>query len=254
MDIEILFENEHCLVINKPAGVSVHSDGKDPSPTIADWMATTYPESREVGEPMLINGVSIHRAGIVHRLDKETSGCLLLAKTQEAYEYFKSQFQAHTIEKEYHMFVYGAPKEDKGVIREAIGRSGGDIRKWTTGKNARGTLREAVTEYEVRARVDMRGEVSELFTGGSTAEGVYAFVVARPKTGRTHQIRVHMRYLNTPIVSDPLYRGSHEFALGFNRLALHAFGLTFRLLDGQMCEIDAPYPADFQEAFKSCGI
>ena len=154
------------------------------------------------------------------------------------------------IEKIYHTFVYGGIKEASGKITDSIGRSKSDVRKWATGKGARGTLREAITEYTVRGVIG--GEMGR----GSTEEGTFSFVECRPKTGRTHQIRVHMKSINHPIVSDTLYaekRNKSENQLGFTRLALHARMLSFTDLLGETVSITAPYPADFEKALEILG-
>jgi 23S rRNA pseudouridine1911/1915/1917 synthase len=252
-EIPILYEDENCLFIDKPAGISVHGDGKSPEHTIADWVLENYPALATVGEPLLVRiggeEIAVPKPGIVHRLDKETSGVMLIAKTEETYEFFKEQFKEREIEKVYHAFAYGWPKEDLMSVTEPIGRDSGDIRRWTTGKGARGTLREASTEIRVLSRFGDR----EYEGKGSTDEGTYAFIEARPKTGRTHQIRVHMRTLNHPIVADSLYAPKRPKALGFERLALHARTLAATLPSGERKMVTAPYPADFEQALKQAG-
>jgi 23S rRNA pseudouridine1911/1915/1917 synthase len=248
--VEILYEDDNCLFLNKPAGLSVHGDGKSDQYTLAHWVLENYPTLLAVGEPikMQIGGeeIEVPKPGIVHRLDKDTSGVMLLAKTHEAYEFFKKQFQAHEITKIYHCFVYGWIKEDRQTIDSPIGRDSGNIRRWITGKLARGTIREAVTHITVLNRFG-----KTLYEGkGSTEEGTYSFVEARPKTGRTHQIRVHLRSINHPIVSDSLYAQKRDQALGFTRQALHARELTLAIPGGEMKTVVAPYPADFENALK----
>ena len=142
----ILYEDENMLVINKPAGLVVHGDGRGNFETLADIIIKKFPEIKDVGEPLLIEGETIYRPGIVHRLDKDTSGALIIAKNQETFLNLKEQFQNHEIQKVYRAFLYGSLKDDKGVINEPIGRSNGDIRRWATGRSARGTMREAITE------------------------------------------------------------------------------------------------------------
>lgn len=255
-DISILFENEDCLFINKPAGISVHGDGKTPEHTVADWVLEKYPALASVGERMKLKikneELIIKKPGIVHRLDKETSGVMLIAKTHDAYEFFKKQFQERTTKKIYHAFVYGWLKSDAGTIDESIGRSTGDIRKWGTGKGTRGTMREATTLYRVLSRFSPISNLqSQISDGkGSTEEGTYSFVEAEPKTGRTHQIRVHLRSINHPIVCDSLYAPKRPRALGFERLALHARELTITLPSGEKKTVQAEYPPDFESATK----
>jgi len=250
--LTILYEDSDCLCIDKPAGISVHKDGKTEEVTVADLVLERYPELLGVGEPLVVRHgaetIEIPKPGIVHRLDKETSGVMLIAKNQPAYEFFKKQFQDREIQKTYHAFVYGWPKEDTETIDMPIGRDSGNIRRWTVGKAARGTLRDAVTEIAVLARFGDRAYEGK----GSTEEGTYAFIEAKPKTGRTHQIRVHLRAANHPIVSDSLYAPKREPALGFARLALHARELTLALPGGQKKTIQAPYPPDFEAAIKVC--
>ena len=246
--IPVLYEDANCLFINKPAGLAVHGDGKSGEYTLADWILVHYPTLSNTGEPIVtkIKGedIVIPKPGIVHRLDKETSGVLLVAKTSEAYQFFKNQFQEREIEKIYHAFVYGWPKENEQEISGAIGRDSGNIRKWIVGKTARGTMRDAVTCVRVLSRFGER-----VYQGkGSTDEGAYSFIEARPKTGRTHQIRVHLRSINHPIVCDSLYAPKRDPALGFARLALHARQLSLTLPSGETKTVLAPYPEDFEHA------
>ena len=247
MNIKILFENKDLLIINKPAGISVHGDGREKRKTIADWVLDKYPKLKNVGEPFFteIKGgkkLEIKRPGIVHRLDKETSGVLLIAKNQKTFLFLKEQFQNHKIKKVYNAFVYGIvspPKASllsgkRGVINAPIGRSPKDIRMWTAGRGAKEPLREARTEYSV-----IKSFKSE--------NKNFSYLEIHPKTGRTHQIRVHFRYINHPVVSDPLYRGREDLALGMKRLALHARSLTFLLPNGELETVEAPYPIDFNK-------
>jgi 23S rRNA pseudouridine1911/1915/1917 synthase len=260
MKIKILYEDKNMLAIDKPAGVAVHpaveqahygagSDGKSKKPTIADWVLLNYPSTKNVGEPikLIINNeeLIIKRPGIVHRLDRETSGVLLIAKNQKTFLFLKDQFKNHKVKKVYRAFVYGSvsdPKASlltggKGVINVPIGRSPKDIRAYTAGRGARQPLRDAITEYIVIDRFRDKGEQ-------------YSYVEVYPKTGRTHQIRVHMRYINHPVVSDPIYRGTKDLALGMKRLALHASSITFTQSNGELKTIEAPLPADFKKAIK----
>lgn len=242
----ILYEDENMLVINKPAGLVVHGDGRGDFETLADIIVREFPEIKDVGEPLLIDGKTIYRPGIVHRLDKDTSGALIITKNQEAFLNLKEQFQNHEIQKIYRAFLYGALKDDKGIINESIGRSSSDIRRWATGKSARGSMREAITEYKVLARYGLPEGVVK----GSTEVGTYTYIEAMPQTGRTHQIRVHFRHMNHPVICDTLYAPGREEALGFRRLALHAFQITFKKLNGENMTVEAPLPADFKSAAK----
>ena len=234
MDIPILYEDGDVVVVNKPSGLVVHSDGKTKEPTLADdWVLTHYPETKNVGEPFVKDGVTIPRPGIVHRLDRATSGALVIAKNERAFEHLKRQFQEREVTKTYNAFVYGAMKEEDGVIDRPIGKSASDFRLRSAQRGARGVLREAVTEYTVLSR-------------GADA----SFLEIRPKTGRTHQIRVHLKAINHPVVCDTLYAPKRPPLFGFSRLALHARSIAFKTIGGEMVTVEAPLPEDFVAARK----
>ena len=232
--IEILFEDEGCVVINKPAGIMVHSDGRSTETSIADWALRNYPETEKIGEPItLSNGKKVNRPGIVHRLDKETSGALIVVKTPEFFANIKEQFKSREVAKEYRAFVYGSVKSERGTIDRPIGRSKNDFRKRTAQRGVRGDIREAVTVYRVIER-----------------DTDVTLVEVRPLTGRTHQIRVHFKAINHPVVADSLYAQGKPPLLGFKRLALHAKSIEFTDCKGKKRRVEAPYPADFQAAMK----
>jgi 23S rRNA pseudouridine1911/1915/1917 synthase len=241
--ITILYENENYLVIDKPAGLIVHSasaspqrdgsDGKTKEETLVDWVVENYPEMENVGEPLeLQSGEVIKRSGIVHRLDRETSGCIALAKNQEAYEFLKNQFKNREIKKVYKTFVTGVLKNNEDVIDRPIGRSP-KFGLWSATKGMKGKVREAVTEYKVLER-------------GSE----HSFLEVKPKTGRTHQIRVHLKAINYPVVCDKIYNPKTDCAFDFERLALHAESLEFKDLGGQKIMVVAPLPEDFANGLK----
>ncbi len=232
MEPTTLYEDSDVLAINKPAGLVVHSDGKTNEPNLVDWLLSKYPDIKKVGESWTSQkGEEILRSGIVHRLDRDTSGVMLIAKTDESFDNLKSQFQNHKTQKTYQAFVIGEMKTENGVIDRPIGRSSKDFRMWSAQRGARGELREAVTEYKV-----------VLKSGG------YSFVEVYPKTGRTHQIRVHFKAINYPLVGDPLYAPTVENKLGFFRTALHSKEIIFMGLDGKENKVLAPYPDDFERA------
>lgn len=233
-NIKIIFENDEVLAVDKPAGLVVHSDGKTKEPSLTDWVFEKYPEMESVGEKAVYDGKEIARPGVVHRLDRETSGVIVLAKTQESFENLKKQFQEREIEKTYNAFVYGAVKNEEGTIDRPIGKSKSDFRKWSAQRGARGEMREAVTEYKVLKK-----------------NKEFSYLEIFPKTGRTHQIRVHLKAINYPVVCDKLYAPKRESALRFERLALHACSLTFSLLNGEKVTVEAELPEDFQNALKS---
>ncbi len=236
--IPILYEDDDMLAINKPAGVMVHADGRSKEKTIADWAVETYPSLKGVGEPLtLASGEVIERPGIVHRLDRDTTGVLLIAKTQQAFLHLKLQFQDRHMEKRYIAILYGNLPDDHGVIDRPIGKSRKDFRLWSAQRGAKGAMREASTVYDVLGR-----------------SGGYSVVAAQPKTGRTHQIRVHFKAINHPVVCDPLYAPKRPCVFGFTRTALHAQTLTFTQGDGTKQQVEAPLPPDFLAALQELGL
>lgn len=230
-DPTIIFEDDVLLVLNKPAGLVVHTDGRTTEPTLDEWVLLHYPTLRDVGGlHTLDNERYVPRVGLLHRLDRDTSGVILAAKTDDAFHFLQRQFLDRSIEKEYIALVHGVPDPKKGTIDLPLGRSRTDFRKWTTPPDARGTLRKALTEYEV------------IQEGGG-----YALVVCRPKTGRTNQIRVHMAAIGHPLVGDVKYGGTP--VLGMNRAALHARALSFtHPLTGKRMTVEAPLPEDVENA------
>lgn len=232
----VIYEDEHLVAVNKPSGLVMHA-GIGTGFTLADWVARTYPGFRDIGEPFVgSDGRSIPRFGIAHRLDKGTSGALLLAKNQPMFSLLKRHFQNRAILKEYHAFVHGRPPRERGIVSLAIGKSRHDFRRQTT-RSIRGPARDARTEYVVAGRCP--DDIS--------------FVRFYPRTGRAHQVRAHARSLHTPIVGDSLYAASREPALGFSRPALHAYRITVPARqDGDPLHIVAPYPDDFAHALSFC--
>lgn len=234
----ILLENEHLMVIDKPSGLLVHPDGKREEYSLVDWILKNRPKMAGVGEPLKMEykgeQIVIDRPGIVHRLDRETSGVMILAKDQKTYEHLKLQFQDHSIRKEYVAIVLGYV-EPRGVVNTPIGRNARDIRIWTAGRGARGVLRDAVTRYVIQKKlIDKAGNK-------------YSVVSLFPETGRTHQLRVHMKFTQHPIIGDGLYAPKTVGMLGFNRVALHARKITFKDIDNKECTIEAELPEDFKK-------
>ena len=228
----IIYEDDAVLAINKPAGLVVHHDGRTDEFAVTDWVVRQYPFMGTVGEPFVLkNGEVINRAGVVHRIDRETSGVLLLAKTEDSFRSLKEQFQERNVVKHYNAFIYGTPQEQKGQINLPIGRSTRDFRLWTAGKNVRGHTREAVTEYEVLSHNEKS-----------------SFLAITPQTGRTHQIRVHLKAIGHPVVCDKRYAPERECILGFERVALHARSILIKTLSGSTLSVEAPFPPDFERA------
>jgi len=222
----VIYEDKNFIVVNKPAGLPVHVGGSIKSGTLAEWLIEKYPEIKSVGDDPKI------RPGIVHRLDKETSGVLIIAKNQKAYEHLKSQFKNRSVEKIYNAFAQGSFKDESGEIDFPIGRSARDFRRRAV-KGTRGETREALTLYKV-------------LVNGREA----SFLEIFPKTGRNHQIRVHMKAVNHPIICDKLYSPKAQCILGFRRLALHARSIKFKDQSGDEINIEAPLPEDFEEALE----
>lgn len=244
MDISILYEDDDIMVINKPAGLIVHFDGRNEEPSVVDWVLEKYPETLGIGEDSISpQGVHIPRPGIVHRLDRTTSGVMILVKSQEAHACIKQQFQSRTLDKQYVALVYGHPKSDKGVIDAEIGRTKKKPRKWTALRGKSGTLRSAITEWNVLNRA----------TDEATDEPV-TYMSLSPKTGRTHQIRVHLKAIHHPIVCDHIYAAKRPCLFGFSRPALHARSISFTLLNGERKTCEAPLPDDFVHALGSLGL
>lgn len=239
MELPIIYEDADVVAVNKPAGLIVHSDGRTVEPSVAGWVLEKYPEVAGVGEPWTSpQGQVVPRPGIVHRLDRGTSGVLIIAKTQEAYLLLKQQFQDRKTEKVYRAFVYGHPKEDGGMIEAEIVRIRSLPPRWGVARPGEGKReRAAVTAWQVLRR-----------GADADAHEKAAYLEVRPKTGRTHQIRVHLKSINHPVVCDPLYATGRLAILGFGRPALHALSLTLTLPAGERRTLEAPLPADFQTA------
>jgi 23S rRNA pseudouridine1911/1915/1917 synthase len=237
-NISILYEDQNLLAVNKPSGLVVHPDGRTEERSLTDWIREKYKASENVGEPLEIGtGEIIKRFGIVHRIDRETSGIVLIAKNQETYDFLKKQFLDREIEKFYHLIVSGEVRYDEGIINLAIGRNKSDFRKRATGKAVRGEEKEAVTHYKTLARKEK-----------------ISFLEANPRTGRTHQLRVHFADIGHPILEDRLYSVPRKAPVKIGRLALHAYSIEFELPDKKLIKIIAPYPADFQKAVDFFGI
>lgn len=236
----ILYEDNDVLVINKPEGWIVHEDGKTTdAPTVVEWFLARVPAASSVGEVGYSpKGLELNRSGVVHRLDRETSGVLILAKTQDAHQFLKQQFKDRLVYKEYRAFVYGRIHDRWGTINRPIGRSSRDHRLRSAMKGAKGLMREAVTDFERIGMGEYEGEP-------------FSYLKLVPKTGRTHQLRVHMRAVDRPIVQDESY-ATHVIPksnnLALSRMALHAHILELTLPNGQSERFIAPVPQVFEEA------
>jgi 23S rRNA pseudouridine1911/1915/1917 synthase len=228
-EIPVLYENESLLVINKPAGIMVHSDGRSEEKTLVDVLKEKYPEIDGVGEMV----EDLDRSGIVHRLDMDTTGCLIVCKNQKAFKKIKNAFQEKKVRKIYLAIVEGNIKEEIGVIDKPIARAKSDFRKKSIidmySKDFRGEEREAITRYKVLKR---------------SPDKKFTLLECYPETGRTHQIRVHLRGIRHPIIGDALY-GSREGKDMAPRQMLHARKISFEFADKKI-EVEAEIPADMQ--------
>ncbi len=239
----MLYEEDDFLAVNKPAGLLVHHTKQCQVPgvrcedrTLVDWLLENRPEVKNVGDD------PITRPGIVHRLDRETSGVMLVAKTQEAFLRLKSLFASRGIQKTYLAVARGTVREERGVIERSIGIVSGSTKRSV---HSQKMVKEAVTEYAVRRAVTL--------PDGSAG----TLLAVSPKTGRTHQIRVHLASIGHPIIGDSLYGKSHRAkSKGRDgkqwmtnsqpqRLMLHAYRLEFSSGPGKRLVIEAPPPAEF---------
>lgn len=226
--LNIVFENSQVLVINKPAGLLVHANNAhEPKPTVAEMAVKHDKKIAKVGENEL-------RPGIVHRLDKDVSGLMVIAKTPKAFESLKGQFMRHETEKHYTALAYGKIPKDQDVITLKIARSKSRGRMVARPESQEG--KDAITEYTVIERL-------------KTA----TLVDVRTRTGRTHQIRTHFFAINHPLVGDTLYRKStggllrHIRQVELGRVFLHAAKLGFDLPDGTSVKFEAPLPKDLAD-------
>ncbi|QHD66416.1 RluA family pseudouridine synthase [Sphingobium yanoikuyae] len=226
--LDIVHEDADLIVVDKPAGLVVHPAAGNLDGTLVNALLHHCD-----GQLSGIGGVA--RPGIVHRIDKDTSGLLVVAKSDKAHEGLARQFKDHSIDRLYAAIVYGIPTPGSGTVDAWIGRSDADRKKMAVHREGRG--KHAVTHYRVMER--LRGA---------------AMVECRLETGRTHQVRVHMAHLGHPLIGDPVYgRDRKGFksileTLGFKRQALHAKRLGFiHPVTEEPLAFDSPLPADMQE-------
>jgi 23S rRNA pseudouridine1911/1915/1917 synthase len=211
MQIPIVYEDNDIIVIDKPAGLLVHPV-KDEKDTLIDLMTKKYPEAK-----------------LVHRLDRETSGLIVIAKNEKTHDWLKSQFQNRTIKKKYLALIHGILKDKKGIIAKSISKSrkrGGRQTITPIGKR-----KEAITRYEV---------IKEYPN--------YSLLEVSPETGRTHQIRVHLASIGHPIAGDEKYRFKRQAKIeGLNRQFLHAKYLQIPMPDGSIKEFFSQLPEELNK-------
>ena len=216
---EVVYDDDDIIVVDKPAGLIVHPGAGRPDKTLVNGLVARFPDIADVGQP--------GRPGIVHRLDGETSGLLVVARTGQAYDALTAAMARHDVERVYAAVVSGVVADDRGIIDAPIGRS--------TQRRTRMAVisdgREARTHYEVRSRTYETPAASHLR--------------CQLETGRTHQIRVHLSAIGHPVLGDPTY-GDRTSRAGFSRVALHAEQLGFvHPVSGKSVQFEAPMPADF---------
>lgn len=231
MKLKILYEDDNLLVIDKPAGIIVFPENLIKERALIDYLLEKFPGLKNVGKPP--------RYGICHRLDKDTSGILLVAKNNKALEFFQKQFKERKIEKKYLALVAGNIKTNQGEIETLIGRAKKNRKKQkvylplSPGVKEK-KLRKAITEYKVIKRFKN-----------------YSLLEVMPKTGRKHQIRCHLAYLSHPIVGDKLYGFKNQpKPKGLNRQFLHAIFLKIKLPGGTKIELKSDLPKNLKKILK----
>jgi len=228
-EIPIVKETDEYIVINKPAGLLMHGTERDGRVSVVDWLLNKYPKVAKVGEDP-------NRPGIVHRLDKDVSGLVVLAKTQDSFDNLKKQFQKRTINKRYRALVYGEVIPSEGEIRFRLSRSAKGYRMAARPENQDG--KSAITEFSVEKRFHN-----------------YTLLSLLIKTGRTHQIRAHCAAYNHPVVGDDLYGtnkdkiANKKFKLG--RVFLAATDLAFSDTKGKRQEFSVELPKGLQVFLKN---
>lgn len=227
MKFKIIFKNDDFLIIEKPAGLTVHPTSFDEKDTLINGLVAKFPEIEEIGDDHL-------RPGIVHRLDKETSGVMIVARDQKNFEEFKKKFKEKKIEKTYLALVHGHLKEKKGKIEKSIARSSNYKKQVIAGRKTKTKIRPAVTEYEVL----------KSFSN-------FDLVEVKPKTGRMHQIRIHLFSLGHPVVGDKKYKLKKMLEeISSSRHLLHSAEVEFAL-GGKRYKFSSPMPNDFTQFIES---
>jgi 23S rRNA pseudouridine1911/1915/1917 synthase len=217
--LAVIYEDEDIVVIDKPAGLTVHPAPGHPSHTLVNAILAHCPG--------LTIGNELARPGIVHRLDKDTSGLMVIAKNNSAQEYLAAQFKSRTVTKRYLILVKGRLSPEQGIVEAPIGRDPHHRKRMAIVEEGK----QAITQYQVRKYLDD-----------------YTLVEVSPLTGRTHQIRVHMSAIGYPVVGDPTY-GMRSVHLG--RQFIHAYRLGFRLPSTKRYrEFTSPLPTDLEQALE----
>lgn len=244
IDIPVLFEDSYLLVINKPSGVVVNRAQSVHGVTVQDW-AEEKVNSKQIGVNSEEERIFVERTGIAHRLDKETTGCLLIAKTPTALSSLMLQFKKREVKKAYMAIVHGKLVPSEGEVRAPVGRLPWNRERFGIVPGGK----EAVTRYAVH-------RFWRMVLGKDTQE--LSLVELFPETGRTHQIRVHLKHINHPIVGDWQYAGrktARRDRTWAHRVLLHAYRIEFTHPVTQEClAFEAPIPEDMNRIIKSDGF
>jgi 23S rRNA pseudouridine1911/1915/1917 synthase len=230
MPLEVVYEDRDCVVIDKPAGLVVHPATGHRQDTLVNALLASYAEMANMTDPGRPAGM---RPGIVHRLDKDTSGLIVVARHATARRRLQAQFKARTVEKAYLALLHGWLTPPERQVVEPIGRDPGNRKRMAVVA----TGRKALTEYQAR----------QYYVVPHGSHERYTLANVRLLTGRTHQIRVHSAYIGHPIVGDRMY-GRRRKRLACPRQFLHAHRLAFdRISDGQRLELESPLPHDLRQ-------
>ena len=225
MKPDIIYEDENILVINKPSGMVVHPFDYSTEYTLVDFLLEKYPKIFDIDNKVTLqDGRMIALGGIVHKLDRDTSGVVVIAKNQKTFDDLKTQFKNHTTKKKYVAKVEGLIEKDNFTINAPLGRGKKDYKQSTNPINPRGELRNAITKVKV---VERKNNTT--------------LVELSPITGRTHQLRAHMSSISHPIVGDKAYGSKIESP----RIMLHAKSISF-LLNGEEKTFETEIPESFK--------
>jgi len=235
LEPKIIYKDAQYLVLEKPSGLIVHETRKSEKNTLVNWLIKKFPEIAKISDPTALqNDENIFRPGIIHRLDKDVSGLMLVARTQTAFDYFKSQFKLKKIQKEYLALVHGQLPRLEGSINFEISRSSSGERMASHPEGS-GLGKPAMTQYEV----------AQLYKN-------FTLVKARPQTGRTNQIRVHFLALGFPIVGDPYYQIKNiKSKVTPSRIFLHAHQLAFIDVNGQAKSFTSALPEELEKILEN---
>ncbi len=250
--LDVVYEDDQLIVINKPAGMVVHPAPGNPDGTLVNALIHHCGDSLSG-----INGV--RRPGIVHRIDKDTSGLMVAAKTDRAHQKLAKQFARHSLERAYLAVVWGVPNPASGIIHEKIGRDTRNRLKMSVVSHESKRGRDAITHYRVIRRLEPKRQTFDRGSALKRLAPSLSLVECRLETGRTHQVRVHMSHIRHPLVGDPFYGKSgpiqsknfsdraQKAIIDFKRQALHAFVIGFvHPVTGEDLKFEAELPDDMK--------